>query len=168
MTQKGALSERGDALEEAAQIADAKEAEMRKLGDSAHFQANTAWHIAQEIRERKGVLRVRGPRDLVLHDWANMPLSEQRQALADVRALAETHTGTRARAINIVASFFHFVTPAAGDTEKGGSSSSTGVTLSHEDAIRVAAALLREVHEQDPLRGNLGQVVHDLLAEAVR
>jgi hypothetical protein len=51
---KGALSERDAALEEAAKVADAKEAEMRKLGKSGEYQANVAWWIAHEIRLRIG------------------------------------------------------------------------------------------------------------------
>jgi acyl-CoA reductase-like NAD-dependent aldehyde dehydrogenase len=50
--------------------------------------------------------------DLVLHDWRNMPPEERARALEDIRALAETHKADhrRMRALNIVASFFHFLT----------------------------------------------------------
>lgn len=62
--------------------------------------------------------RVNGPIDLVLHDWWNLSPEERATALEDVRALATTFdaasphgAGRRARAINIVASFFHYLTP---------------------------------------------------------
>jgi hypothetical protein len=55
------------------------------------------------------------PIDLVVSDWFNMPPEERKQALADIRALAETHAETRrGRALNIVASFFHFLTEDKG------------------------------------------------------
>jgi acyl-CoA reductase-like NAD-dependent aldehyde dehydrogenase len=62
---------------------------------------------------------IRGPGDLVLHDWRNMPPEERRQALADIRALAESHADEhrRARALHVIASFFHFLTE---DTARGG------------------------------------------------
>lgn len=49
--------------------------------------------------------------ELVMHDWRNMAPEEREQALTDIRTLAATHTGRRARALNIVASFFHFLSP---------------------------------------------------------
>lgn len=56
---------------------------------------------------------------LVLHDWWNLSSEERATALEDIRALASTFgeasphgTGRRARALNIVASFFHYLTPA--------------------------------------------------------
>ena len=56
--------------------------------------------------------------DLVLHDWWNLTAEERETALADIRALATTFgeaaphgAGRRARSLNIVASFFHFLTP---------------------------------------------------------
>jgi hypothetical protein len=48
--------------------------------------------------------------DLVLHDWWNMTPAERQQAIDDVRALANSHTGRRARSLNVVASYFHFLT----------------------------------------------------------
>jgi hypothetical protein len=48
--------------------------------------------------------------DLVLHDWRNMPPEERQQALKDVTELAARHEGRRARALNIMVSFFHFLT----------------------------------------------------------
>jgi hypothetical protein len=54
--------------------------------------------------------------DLVLHDWRNLSPAEREQALTDIRALASTFgeatprgAGRRARALNIVASYFHFL-----------------------------------------------------------
>lgn len=54
--------------------------------------------------------------DLVLHDWRNLSPEERETALSDIRALAETFgeasphgAGRRARSLNIVASFFHFL-----------------------------------------------------------
>ena len=54
--------------------------------------------------------------DLVLHDWKNLSPEERATALNDIRALATTFgeasvhaPGRRARALNIVASFFHFL-----------------------------------------------------------
>jgi hypothetical protein len=56
------------------------------------------------------------PIDLVLHDWRNLSPEERKTALNDIRALATTFpeasphgAGRRARALNIVASFFHFL-----------------------------------------------------------
>lgn len=56
--------------------------------------------------------------DLVLHDWWNLSPQEREAALGDIRALATTFgaasphgDGRRARSLNIVASFFHFLTP---------------------------------------------------------
>jgi len=56
--------------------------------------------------------------DLVLHDWWNLSAEEREAALSEIRALAETFgkasphgVGRRARALNIVASFFHFLEP---------------------------------------------------------
>jgi hypothetical protein len=56
---------------------------------------------------------------LVLHDWWNLSPEERATALEDIRALATTFgeasphgAGRRARALNIVASFFHYLTPA--------------------------------------------------------
>lgn len=60
--------------------------------------------------------RVNGPIDLVLHDWWNLSPDERAMALDDIRALATTFgsaspqgAGRRARAINIVASYFEFL-----------------------------------------------------------
>lgn len=54
--------------------------------------------------------------DLVLHDWRNLSPEERETALNDIRALAATFgeasphgAGRRARSLNIVASFFHFL-----------------------------------------------------------
>lgn len=56
------------------------------------------------------------PIHLVLHDWRNLPPAERTTALADIHALAATFgeaslgpAGRRARALNIVASFFEFL-----------------------------------------------------------
>jgi len=56
------------------------------------------------------------PIDLVLHDWWNLSAEERETALSDIRALAATFgaaapsgPGRRARALNVVASFFHFL-----------------------------------------------------------
>lgn len=60
--------------------------------------------------------------DLVLHDWLNLSPEERKQALADVR-VAETHAepsgalSRRARALNIIASYFHFLTEGGGEDE---------------------------------------------------
>jgi hypothetical protein len=58
------------------------------------------------------------PIDLVLHDWMNLSAEERETALNDIRALAMTFgkaapsgSGRRARSLQIVASFFHFLTP---------------------------------------------------------
>jgi hypothetical protein len=57
------------------------------------------------------------PIDLVLHDWRNLSAEERETALSDIRALATTFgeatprgAGRRARALNIVASYMHFLT----------------------------------------------------------
>jgi hypothetical protein len=59
--------------------------------------------------------------DLVLHDWRNLSREERETALNDIRALASTFgeasahgSGRRARALNIVASFFHFLNAGEG------------------------------------------------------
>jgi hypothetical protein len=53
---------------------------------------------------------------LVLHDWRNLSREERETALDDIRALATTFdkaspegAGRRARALNIIASYFHFL-----------------------------------------------------------
>lgn len=68
------------------------------------------------------------PIDLVLHDWWNLSPEERETALNDIRALATTFgeasvrgAGRRARSLNIVASFFHFLTPPRGEAQKGSS-----------------------------------------------
>lgn len=74
--------------------------------------------------------------DLVFHDWMNLTPDERKLALRDIRALAEdvgnnfeSHTiphpdvpttpQRRARAINIVASFFHFLSESGEKKEPG-------------------------------------------------
>lgn len=51
--------------------------------------------------------------DLVFHDWMNLAPEERKQALEDIRKLADGYiyekSFRRGRAINIVASFFHFL-----------------------------------------------------------
>lgn len=54
--------------------------------------------------------------DLVLHDWRNLSPEERQTAMNDVRALATTFgeasprgPGRRARALNIIASYFHYL-----------------------------------------------------------
>jgi hypothetical protein len=56
------------------------------------------------------------PIDLVLHDWRNLSREERETALNDIRALATTFgeaspkgAGRRARALNVIASYFHFL-----------------------------------------------------------
>jgi hypothetical protein len=52
------------------------------------------------------------PSDLVMHDWRNMTPEEREQAIRDVRTLAESTIVSehrRGRALNIIASFFQFV-----------------------------------------------------------
>ncbi len=68
------------------------------------------------------------PIDLVLHDWRNLSAEERETALNDIRALATTFgkasavgAGRRARSLNIVASFFHFLTEP--EAQKGSSRS---------------------------------------------
>jgi len=70
--------------------------------------------VSEHERQRIGCA------ELALHDWRNMPLTEQHQALADIRALAETHEGRRARALNVARSFFYFLTPGVDDGPEGG------------------------------------------------
>lgn len=53
------------------------------------------------------------PSMLAMHDWLNLQPEEREQALRDLRALAEATIATdhrRGRALNIMASYFHFVT----------------------------------------------------------
>lgn len=54
------------------------------------------------------------PSDLAMCDWLGLRPEEQEQALADLRALAaERAIATnhrRGRALNIMASYFHFIT----------------------------------------------------------
>jgi hypothetical protein len=65
------------------------------------------------------------PIDLVLHDWMNLSPEERETAVNDIRALATTFgqasghgAGRRARSLNIVASFFHFLTPPRGESAR--------------------------------------------------
>lgn len=55
---------------------------------------------------------------LALHDWKNLSPAERETALSDVRTLAATFgeastrgPGRRPRALNIIASLVHFLTP---------------------------------------------------------
>ena len=59
--------------------------------------------------ELPGARVVRTTGDLVLHDWRNMTEGERKAALEGVRALAASLPGRKGRAINVMASFFHFV-----------------------------------------------------------
>jgi hypothetical protein len=75
--------------------------------------------------------------DLVFHDWMNLTPEERKLAIRDIQALAED-AGTnfesrtiphpdvpvtpqrRARSINIIASFFHFLSEARGEKKDPG------------------------------------------------
>lgn len=92
----------------------------RTFGANVHEEGESvsvalAGEDAKAVRER-GISAI----DLVVHDWRNMPEHERQQALEDVRALAESEGSRgpsegarrRARALNIMATFFHFLTEA--------------------------------------------------------
>jgi len=98
-----------------------------------------AAHATRDHRAKEAHLKAI---DLVLHDWRNLSAEERETALSDVRALATTFgaaapsgAGRRARALNIVASYFHFLEPAPAPAPSKESAPATPQILFPGDAI---------------------------------